>query len=257
MKIFLALVVTSLVLLSTHSHANDAFKVVEDNLRKINNGAFASAPIKVLGEVGEPGFEDFYFVSLGGQQIIVSSSGEYAITGDLINLDSRTNLTEEFSRRGLAEKAKVELAKLSDDDLVIFKGEGEPKGELFVLTDPTCFYCRKLHGDIDTLLSAGITVKYVPFPRGVAEDGQQPYEQLKQVMCAENKVDAMDKMKTETDSGMFVQASYAKECVDKVLKGKALGTDLDISGTPFLYLSTGRVVGGYVPPEQLLTFFGE
>ena len=90
MKIFLALVVTSLVLLSTHSHSNDAFKVVEDNLRKINNGAFASAPIKVLGEVGEPGFEDFYFVSLGGQQIIVSSSGEYAITGDLINLDSRT-----------------------------------------------------------------------------------------------------------------------------------------------------------------------
>lgn len=256
MKKLLALGTIGLLFTSAISVANETYETIEDNLRKVNNGAFADAPIEVLGEVGEPGFEDFYYVELGGQQIIVSSSGKYAMVGDLINLDTRTNLTEEFSRRGLARIAKAELAKFSDDEFVIFKPKGISKGEAYVLTDPTCFYCRKLHGDIDSLLKAGITVKYVPYPRSPLEDGQEPYELLKQVMCASDPVDAMDKIKRQTDSGMFVQASYKQECIDKIAKGKALGIKLDISGTPFLYLSTGRIVGGYLPPDQLINFFG-
>ncbi len=256
MKKLLALVALGLLLSSAISVANETYKTIENNLREINNGAFAEAPIEVLGEVGEPGFEDFYYVELGGQQIMVTSSGKYAIVGDLINLDTRTNLTEEFSRRGLAKTAKAELTQFDQEDFVTFESEGPSKGEVYVLTDPTCFYCRKLHGDIETLLQAGITVNYIPYPRSALEDGQEPYELLKQVMCASDPVDAMDKIKKQTDSGMFVQESYAQECKDKIAKGKALGTKLDISGTPFLYLSTGRVVGGYIPPEQLISFFG-
>lgn len=256
MKILLGIVGSALFLFSALTHADDRYQTIEDNLRKINNGAFAEAPIEILGAVGEPGFEDLYYVNLGGQRIMVTSSGKYAIVGDLINLDTRTNLTEEFSRRGLAKIAESELAKFKNDDFVVFEPNGISRGELYVLTDPTCFYCQKLHRDIETILQAGITVNYIPYPRSPLEDGQEPYELLKQVMCARDPTDAMDKIKKQTDSGMFVQTEYAQECVNKIAKGKALGIKLEITGTPFLYLSTGRVIGGYIPPEQLINFFG-
>lgn len=237
--------------------ANDELKQVEDNLRKVNDGAFAQAPIEVFDKLDLPGFEQLYLASVGGQSLVVDKTGTFAVAGKLINLDKRLDLGASYINKKLSKKAQTEIAKLTEDDFVTFPAKKESIGQLYVLTDPTCSYCQKLHTEIEALQTAGVEVKYIPYPRGPLSDGETAYEQTKQIMCARDKQDAMDKIKRGRDSGMFEQAQYAASCIENIRKGKALGNALEIAGTPFLYLSTGDIVKGYQPPEALLAYFNK
>lgn len=228
---------------------------VEQNIKKANNGRFADTPVTVYSKLEQPGFENLYIAVIGGQPIVIDESGTLAVVGKLIDLDKGSDLSARYINKDQLDKAKNEFASLSDDDVVLFPAKGESKGEMYVLTDPTCGYCRKLHGEIDILNNAGIDVKYVVYPRSALVDGETPYEQTKQIMCARDKRDALDKLKKQTDSGMFEQANYAKECVERVHRGRAVGDSLGISGTPFIYLSTGEIIGGYQPAETLVNYF--
>ena len=49
--------------------------------------------------------------------------------------------------------------------MIVYKAPNE-KHSITVFTDISCGYCRKLHRELNDLLDAGITVKYLAFPRG-------------------------------------------------------------------------------------------
>jgi len=231
---------------------------VESNLRSVNK-QFGNARIVVVRELSEVKFPGLYEATVDGQSLVVSKDGTMAIVGDVFDLQNMVNLTRIAKQKGQADVVEQEIAKLSDNDLVIYPAKGESIGQLYVFSDTTCGYCKKLHLEVEDYQNAGIDVKYIPYPRSQLVDGELAFENMKQVMCAKDKPDAMTKIKAGTDNGEFVKESYPKECVESIRKGQDAGRNVGLEGTPFMYLSKGatRIIPGYQSSRNVIPLFSK
>src|SRR4029077_1109671 len=96
-----------------------------------------------------------YELTRGADIVYVTTDGKYAFTGDLVELASNSNLTEQH-RGELRTKA---IGAFPEDDMLIF-GPKDPKYTVTVFTDVDCPYCRKLHSQIGAYNRLGIRVRY-------------------------------------------------------------------------------------------------
>ena len=179
-----------------------------------------------------------YEVVLGGQVLYLSGDGRYVIQGDILDLGSRDNLTE--NRRGEMRGGAIEA--VGENNMVIFAPEEPAKHTVTVFTDIDCGYCRKMHSQIAAYNKEGIKIRYLWFPReGI---GSESYNKAVAVWCADNRQEAMTKAKR----GENVEP---KSCDNPVQAQYELGQKLGVRGTPSLILESGEMVPGYVPPTQL------
>lgn len=197
-------------------------------------------------EVGTPvetPVDGIYQTQFGSKFAYLTGGGRYVLIGDMIDLQSQVNLTEN-ARRGIAQEA---LKTMPVGELAVFPAVAETKAVLNVFTDTSCPYCKKLHEEVPKLQDAGIEVRYFPFPRGGKRG--PGYQDLKQVWCSEDRAKAMDIAK-ETSSGELSDGSCkAAELVDK---GYNLGNEVGVTGTPALFTASGRKFDGYVPYQKLI-----
>lgn len=184
-----------------------------------------------------------YQTQFGNKFGYLIDNGRYVFIGELFDLENAQNLTE-LSRRGTI---KDELAKVAESDMSVFPANGTEKAKLTVFTDTSCPYCLKLHEEVIYLQDAGITVRYLPFPRGGARG--PGYLALKQVWCAEDKREGMDIGKGIVEGDLPAGDCDAADFVDR---GYQLGNLMGVTGTPSLYLESGEAITGYVPHEQLI-----
>ena len=187
--------------------------------------------------------EGLFEIQFGTDFGYLSEDGRYIIVGNLIDLETGQNLTN-------ITKGKTALAainKFALEDKTIFPAIGEEKAVLNIFTDTSCPYCQKLHAEVSYLQSAGISVHYLPFPRGGSKG--PGYETLKQVWCADDRARAMSIAK-----GLEQGELPAGDCADAKLVdiGYALGNRAGVTGTPALYKSNGEMIQGYVPYQQLI-----
>lgn len=234
----------------------DNLKVVELNLKKANPN-FASATVVVIRELSSENLPGLYEASIDGQSLVVTKDGTRAIVGEVYDLQNMVNLTRIEKQKGQIGLVQNEIAKLNEEDFVIYSASSPKIGELYIFSDTTCGYCKKLHKEIGDYQAAGIEVKYIPYPRSALVDGELAFENLKQVMCADDKPMAMTKIKAGTDNGEFVKDNYAEACVESVRKGQMAGRMVGLEGTPFMYLSEGdmRIIPGYQPSNRIIALF--
>jgi thiol:disulfide interchange protein DsbC len=228
--------------------------------------------VKVLRNLGENGFPELYEINLGNDKGIMDVNATNFINGDLIIFENGThkNVSGDFRDQKMKLIAKSATEELKEDELITFNRTTEEKlGTVYVYTDTTCGYCRKLHGEIDQLLDAGVDVKYIAYPRsGVEEqqpiaknpDGSLKYGEnkglfeLASIFCQKDPAAALTAVKTGSSAEPY-RADYEanKEvCQDKVKRGYEIGQKIGFSGTPFLYLSNGDIVPGYQPANALI-----
>lgn len=100
-------------------------------------------------------------VKVGPDYAYLTQHGRYPLIGDLIDLAEQTNLTEQ----GKAGDRLARLAQTQEADMVVYPANGDERSRISVFTDSTCPYCRKLHREVPTMQSAGVTVRYLAFPR--------------------------------------------------------------------------------------------
>jgi thiol:disulfide interchange protein DsbC len=184
-----------------------------------------------------------YQTRFGNKYGYLIDDGRYVFIGELFDLERAQNLTE-ISQRS---EIKDELAKVSESDMSVFPATGTEKAKLTVFTDTSCPYCQKLHEEVNYLQDAGITVRYLPYPRGGARG--PGYLALKQLWCAEDKREAMDIGKGIIEGDLPAGDCEAADFVDR---GYQLGNRLGVTGTPALYLESGEAIIGYVPHQQLI-----
>lgn len=184
-----------------------------------------------------------YETRFGEKYAYLIENGRYVFIGEMFDLERGQNLTE-ISRRTVI---KDELARVDEANMVIFPASQTEKAKLTVFTDTSCPYCKKLHAEVGYLQQAGITVRYLPYPRG-GERGPG-YSTLKQVWCAEDKQMAMDIGKGVTEGELPAGDCKAADFVDR---GYQLGNQLGVTGTPALYLESGEAITGYVPYAELI-----
>lgn len=175
----------------------------------------------------------------GGEIIYVSGDGRYVLAGDLIDAESRQNLTE-ASR---SEDRKKLVSTIDTADTVEFKAKGDEKHVLYAFTDVDCPFCVKLHREVPKLNEQGVTVRYLAYPR--AGVGSPAYKKMVTIWCADDKQDAMTKVK----NGETVNS---KECDNPVASNFEIGRKLGVNGTPALLTADGMMIPGYRPADQLV-----
>lgn len=191
-------------------------------------------------QISESPVEGILEVTYGAQIFYVSKDGRYLINGEMFELATRTNLTQER----LSNVRLNIMAKVDESDMIIYKAKGEEKHVITVFTDIDCGYCRKLHKGMDEMNELGITVRYLAFPR--AGVNSPSYNKAVSVWCAEDRNKAMDDAKN-------LNKVSNKSCKEAPVKDHyALGQAVGVTGTPAIILSDGTLQPGYLPPKRLV-----
>lgn len=180
-----------------------------------------------------------YEVQDGSNFGYVTADGKYLVAGDLVDLGSGESLTENSRKADRVAR----LAQLGEDNMIVFAPAGGGKHVVTVFTDIDCGYCRKLHSEIARYNEAGITIRYLAYPRaGLESDSARKAEV---VWCSADRKAAL----THAKAGEAVVGQ--PDCKNPVAEEWALGNALGLRGTPLLVLEDGSVVNGYVPAEVL------
>lgn len=181
-----------------------------------------------------------YEVATGGKIYYVDETASHLIDGDVIRLSDRVNLTD--ARMGAVQMGLIN--EMDEKDMLIFEPPYESNRSITVFTDVSCGFCRRLHAEIDTLLSQGVRVRYVLFPRsGLWSQG---HKDLESVWCADNPQEAM----TIAKAGGYVPPST---CDNPIEAHVELASRLELRGTPLIYTDAGEAIPGYRQANELVS----
>ncbi|WP_156501162.1 thioredoxin fold domain-containing protein, partial [Alcanivorax sp. HI0044] len=137
------------------------------------------------------------------------------------------------------------IKTLNKDDMITYAAEDE-KAEVFVFTDITCGYCRKLHRHIDEYMASGVTVHYLAFPRGGPTT--KAAASMRHIWCAQDRQQALSDAKLNDT----INKAELGECAKPVDEQYELGLTFGVRGTPAIYTTEGKQLGGYLTPEDML-----
>lgn len=174
----------------------------------------------------------------GSNYAYITADGRYAIFGDMIDLETREEVTENHRRDDRLEA----LAELGSDNMIEY-APASTKHTVTVFTDIDCGYCRRLHQQMAQYNEKGIAIRYAFFPR--SGPGTESFKKAEAVWCSEDRKTALTAAKTTGEVGSKT------DCPNPIRREYELGMKLGVRGTPLLILPNGETVPGYVPPDQL------
>lgn len=210
---------------------------------------FGSDAINYLVETKQA---NSYLVLLNdGTSLIYFKDTNYAVVGDMYDLSIRKNLSGDL----MAGFNKEIIDKIKDKGITFPVKDGVKEIDtVYVFTDPTCGYCRKLNSERDQYSERGIKLVYLPYSR--SGENTLSYNELVDVWCSTDKVKAMDLAKNDKGSEIKLLPGYnvTDECKKAVEEGEFYGRSLGIKGTPALFSSSGNGFPGYIPANQLKGF---
>jgi len=183
-----------------------------------------------------------YQIQIGMTVVYMSQDGRYLLNGGLVDLTTRTNLAEQAK----STARKNILAEIPSSSMIIYPAKGQERHYVTVFADIDCPYCTKLHKEIPELNQAGITVRYLAFPR--AGLGSPSYDKAVSAWCAKEPAKAMDE-------AMLGKALPKMTCDNPIKEHMMLARRFEVNGTPNIILDNGELLPGYVPAKELIKIF--
>lgn len=241
-------ILVGVVLSATMSFSSNAVDLtideVTEKFKKLSGWAS-----KVQATEQSP-IDNFYQVIADGRVFYITKDGNHMFSGNLFNFNSKfVNLTEPRVRT-----ARYDIVAERKPDLITYKAPNE-KYEIFVFTDPTCGYCRKMHEQLPEYNALGITVNYIPYPRGGEKNRNGTinpvFTEVKNAWCSDDKKQTLSSMFSGGPTPVVQNCSSAK-LKEYVQLGKKLG----VSGTPAVVTGTGNMIAGYLDPTALIQRLG-
>ena len=231
MRLLLFLILISFI---SCSNQKDNYEYTTDDAREKFLNAYPNLSIDSIERINNAFFE----ILIGEQIFYISTDLEYLLAGNIINLDSGKNITQDRIK-----KYRLAILNTIDDkDTIVYSGK-KIDHSLIIFTDTTCPYCQKLHNEINSLITNNIQVKYVLFSRNGPED--DAYQEMVSIWCSDDKKKSI---KTAF-SGNFVEQANCKNPLDK---NQALAYKLRVNGTPMIFTESGDVIPGYVPYKKII-----
>ncbi len=210
------------------AHADEA------TIRKVLGGKFPGAQIASINKTPYGGLFEVY---MDGQLVYADAKADYIFMGDVLDVKSRSNLTQ--ARLAVLNAVKWDTLPLNNA-LKTVKGKGERK--LVVFSDADCPFCRKFEAELAKV--DNITVYTFLFPiEGLHPKAAQI---SRQIWCAPDKNKAWDDY---MGSGKI--PGNDGKCANPIDQNIALGGKLKINGTPTLILANGQRIPGMVPADKL------
>ncbi len=224
--------VTGIVLISVTSGAlageEDIRKSLAENLPQAKIGAITKLP-----------YGGLYQVVVNGTNIIYTDEkGEVGLLGTLLDLKSKTNLTQQ-------EKDKlvvVDFAKLPFDEAIVrVKGNGTRK--LAVFADPQCPYCQGLEKELENVND--VTIYTFLMPLDDIHPGSMRKAEL--VWCAKDRAKAWDDMLLHQQE----PKDSNTDCATPIKEIAELASRNWITGTPGIVFPSGKLLLGNQPHELI------
>lgn len=215
--------------LSSHAMA-DATPELELVLKELMPGVKADS----ITESSLPGI---YEVVYGTTIFYFNKDASLMFRGDIIDVKKRINLTDE--KRATA-RAKL-LNSMDESKMIVYPAKNEIE-KVTVFTDIDCPYCVKLHREMDDYNAAGITIRYMAYPR--AGIGSPSYNKSVSVWCSDDPAKAMGDAKEK-------RSIPDKTCDNPVAEQFKLGQALGVQGTPAMFFEDGTSRPGYMPAAKL------
>jgi len=193
-------------------------------------------PVDELEPAPIPGF---FEVVRGLRVLYVSDDGRMLIDGDILSIDTETNLTDAARRR-----IRLQLiSAVPEAQRIVVPAAGATRARIAVFADTDCPYCLKLHRQADAFANAGIEVQYLLYPRAGIEG--DTWRQAEAVWCAPDRDAALEAV-------LGGEVLPAADCDNPVRLHYALAESLELKGTPAIVTESGRVIYGVVAAEEIL-----
>jgi thiol:disulfide interchange protein DsbC len=223
----------SLCLALSTATADEAKPLSKEELAGKLNGVDAS-------QISDSPVAGIYQVAIGSTVAYVTKDGRYVFQGDITDVASGANITEETRARArVAMLAAVEPATM----IVFSPKDGKVKHTVTIFTDVDCGYCRQFHRDIDKVTALGIEVHYLSFPR--TGPNTESWAKAEGVWCSKDRNTALTRAKL---GGEVPQSKCGNTPVESHY---SLGKRIGVRGTPAVFTETGDYIGGYLPPATL------
>ena len=224
----LRFLVLPLLLVAAAAAADEATirKALEPKIGSSRIEGIAPAPLAGLWEVR------LRSPSEGLQIVYTDAAGTHVILGNLVELRSSRNLTEERLRKLTA----IDFASLPLDQAVkIQRGNG--KRVMAMFSDPYCPACRKFEAQLAQVDNMTVYVFMYPVIR------PENAEHSRAVWCSQDRAKAWLELAAAPRPKVPSAASgCGANVVDKTLE---LGRKLGVNSTPTLFLANGeRYTGG-------------
>jgi len=184
-------------------------------------------------------FADLYEVLVNGQTIAYTDAkGEVVLVGNLLDVRTRANLTEQRQK----ELLSVDWKSLPLDRAVVYR-KGDGSRRIAVFSDPDCPFCRKLEGEIAGLDNLTVYTFLLP----IAQLHPDAARKANAVWCSKDPGRAwLDLMLLEREP-----APAPAGCAAPLEEIATLAKKFRINGTPGLVFESGRVVPGLINRVQI------
>ena len=185
--------------------------------------------------------DSFFEILIGDQIFYISSDLKYLIAGNVIELATKKNLTQDK----IKDHRISFINNIDPKNTIIYKPDNT-KHVLNIFTDISCPYCKKLHNEIDSLIENDIEVRYILFSRNGGED--DAHKEMISIWCSDDK-------KLSLDKAFDGEEIPEKNCENPLGSNLQLAYDLRVNGTPMIFKENGDIIPGYVPYRQILESF--
>lgn len=216
---------------------NSGMLFAADDIAELQKAIADRLPQVEVTRIDATPVSGIYQVIVGPQVVYMTRDAQYMIDGDLVDLTTRKNFTEDAK----AAIRMSEIEEFGEDDMVVYTPE-KVKHTITVVTDINCPYCRRLHTEMPQYMENGIKVRYIFMPL----KGNEDINKTVSVWCADDRNAALDIAK----AGGEIEA---KKCDNPIMKHMELARKLGVRGTPAIILENGEMLPGYVPVNKLVT----
>jgi len=229
MKI-MGLLLIGLALTSTTGFAQNVTekKIKEDIQKQLGSRAKVDA-------VRATPISGVYEISIGNDVVYTDTSARYLIQGEIVDLKTGVNLTEQRSN----DLNRIRWADLPLNDAIkVVKGKGTR--QLAVFVDPNCGFCKKLEKSFQQMDDVTIYNFLIPI---LSPDS---LTKAQQIWCSSDKAAAW------TNWMQNGQAPTGKtDCSTPLDRNMALAKKWGVNGTPAIFFTDGSRIAGAVPLAQI------
>jgi thiol:disulfide interchange protein DsbC len=176
-------------------------------------------------------------VRIGNEIRYTDASGNYLIEGDLIDLRTRRNLTEER----VAKLLTVDFASLPLKDALVWKS-GNGKRKIAVFADPNCGYCKRFERSLQEMKDLTVYTFLVPIL-----GGDSP-EKSRAIWCAKDTNAAWQAWMLEGKAPLKPMGACDDAAIERNL---SLLRRHHINGTPAIVFEDGSRAPGALSADQL------
>lgn len=172
-----------------------------------------------------------YEVAIGSDVVYADASARYLIQGEVIDLKTGINLTEQRSN----DLNRIKWADLPLNDAIkVVRGKGTR--QIAVFADPNCGFCKKLEKSFQQLDNVTIYTFLVPLL------SQDSAVKSKQIWCSSDKVKSWNAWMLDNQS-----PSGQGDCATPLDRNTSLAKKLGVTGTPAMFFTDGSRISGAVP----------